>query len=40
VNLEALFATGMRGNDVSLAFVTNDAAKTREILASVGTAAR
>ena len=40
VNLEALFATGMRGNDVSLAFVTNDAAKTREILASVGTATR
>jgi hypothetical protein len=40
VNVEALFATGMRGNDVSMAFVTNNAAKAREILASVGTATR
>ena len=38
VNIEALMPTGMQGNDVSVAFVTADAAKARSILATAGSA--
>jgi hypothetical protein len=36
VNIEAIFPTGMSGTDVSVAFVTNNAAKAKEALAMVG----
>jgi hypothetical protein len=36
VNIEALMAIGMSGNEVKLAFVTNDAAKARNILSHAG----
>jgi hypothetical protein len=39
VNIEAILPTGMSGNNINLAFVTNNAAKAREIL-STATAAR
>ena len=38
VNVEALLVTGMQGNDVNVAFVTNDAAKARSILSHAGSA--
>ena len=37
VNIEALMPIGMEGNEVSIAFVTNDAAKARSILSRAGT---
>jgi hypothetical protein len=37
VNVEALVATGMAGNEVTVAFVTSDPAKARTILSRVGT---
>ena len=37
VNVEALIATGMQGNEVTVAFVTSDPAKARTILSRVGT---
>ena len=40
VNIEALMPTGMKGNDVSVAFVTSDPSKARSILSSAGTASR
>ena len=36
VNIEAILPTGMSGNNVSVAFVTNNPAKTKEILATAG----
>jgi hypothetical protein len=36
VNIEAIFPTGMAGNDISVGFVTNNPTKAREVL---GTAA-
>jgi hypothetical protein len=38
VNIEAIMPTGMAGNNVSVAFVTNNAAKAKEILATAGAA--
>jgi len=38
VNIEAILPTGMSGNNVSVAFVTNNAAKAKEILATAGAA--
>jgi len=38
VNIEAILPTGMSGNNVSVAFVTNNAAKAKEILAAAGAA--
>jgi hypothetical protein len=38
VNIEAILPTGMSGNNVSVAFVTNNASKAREILATAGAA--
>jgi hypothetical protein len=38
VNIEAILPTGMAGNNISVAFVTNNAAKTKEILATAGAA--
>ena len=38
VNIEAILPTGMAGNNVSVAFVTNNPAKTKEILATAGAA--
>jgi len=38
VNIEAILPTGMSGNNVSVAFVTNNPAKTKEILATAGAA--
>ena len=40
VNIEAIMPAGMSGNNVSVAFVTNNPTKAREILATTGTAAR
>ena len=40
INIEALLPTGMEGNEVHVAFVTSDAAKAREVLASAGIASR
>ncbi len=37
VNIEAIMPTGMSGGNISVAFVTNNAAKAREILATAGT---
>jgi len=34
VNIEAIFPTGMTGRDVQVAFVTDNATKARELLAS------
>jgi hypothetical protein len=34
VNIEAVFPTGMSGNDVSVGFVTNNPVKARDILAT------
>jgi len=34
VNIEAIFPTGMTGHDVQVAFVTDNATKARELLAS------
>ena len=36
VNIEALLATGMQGNDVTIAFVTSDPAKARTVLSHAG----
>ena len=36
INVEAVLATGMRGNDITIAFVTADPAKTKEILSHAG----
>jgi hypothetical protein len=36
VNIEAILPTGMAGNNVSVAFVTNNASKAKEILATAG----
>jgi hypothetical protein len=38
VNIEAIMPTGMSGTNVSVAFVTNNPSKTREILATAGAA--
>ncbi|HEX5824398.1 MAG TPA: hypothetical protein VFY18_08085 [Candidatus Limnocylindrales bacterium] len=38
VNIEAIMPTGMDGNNVSVAFVTNNPAKAKEILATEGVA--
>ena len=38
VNIEAMLATGMKGNEVNVAFVTSDAAKARSILSHAGSA--
>jgi hypothetical protein len=38
VNIEAIMPTGMSGNNVSVAFVTNNAAKAKEIFATAGAA--
>jgi hypothetical protein len=38
VNIEAILPTGMAGNNVSVAFVTNNATKAKEILATAGAA--
>ena len=40
VNIEAIMPTGMTGNDISVAFVTDNATKAREALATVSTSAR
>jgi hypothetical protein len=34
INVEAIFPTGMRGQDVSVAFVTDQPAKAKELLAA------
>ena len=34
VNIEAIFPTGMSGGNINVAFVTNNPAKTRELLAT------
>jgi hypothetical protein len=39
VNIEALMPTGMEGDHVTVAFITNDAAKARQILTTAGSAA-
>jgi hypothetical protein len=38
VNIEAIMPTGMSGGDVTVAFVTDNVTKAREILGSVGAA--
>jgi hypothetical protein len=38
VNIEALMPTGMQGSEVSVAFVTSDAAKARNVLSQAGIA--
>jgi hypothetical protein len=38
INIEALLATGMQGNDVTVAFVTGDPARAKEVLAQAGAA--
>jgi hypothetical protein len=40
VNVEALLPTGMKGNDVTVAFVTSDPAKARTLLSHAGSTAR
>jgi hypothetical protein len=40
INIEALLPIGMEGNEIHVAFVTNDAAKARQILTSAGMASR
>jgi hypothetical protein len=39
VNIEALMPTGMEGDHVTVAFVTGDPAKARQILSTAGTTA-
>jgi hypothetical protein len=39
VNVEALMPTGMEGDHVTVAFITSDAAKARQILSQAGTTA-
>ncbi len=39
VNIEALMPTGMEGDHVTVAFITDDAAKARQILTTAGSAA-
>jgi len=34
INVEAIFPTGMQGGDVSVAFVTDQPAKAKEVLAA------
>ena len=36
VNIEAIFLTGMSGGNISVAFVTSDPAKARDVLATAG----
>jgi hypothetical protein len=36
INIEAVLATGMQGNDVTVAFVTANPARAKEILAQAG----
>jgi hypothetical protein len=38
VNIEAIFPTGMQGNEISVAFVTEQPAKAKEALSAVGAA--
>lgn len=38
VNVEAIFPTGMAGNDISVAFVTDNPMKARDALSTVSTA--
>ena len=38
VNIEAILPTGMAGNNISVAFVTNNAAKAKEVLAAAAAA--
>ena len=40
INIEAIMPTGMAGNDISVAFVTDNPTKAREALATVSTGAR
>ena len=40
INIEAIMPTGMEGNEVIVAFVTSDAARARQVLASAGMASR
>jgi hypothetical protein len=40
INIEALMPIGMQGNEIHVAFVTNDAAKARQVLSSAGMASR
>lgn len=40
VNIEALMPTGMSGNDVSVAFVTNNATKANQALSGMSSARR
>jgi hypothetical protein len=40
INVEALMPIGMQGNEIHVAFVTNDAAKARQVLSSAGIASR
>jgi hypothetical protein len=40
VNIEAMMPTGMSGNNINIAFVTNNASKAREVLATSAAAAR
>jgi hypothetical protein len=39
INIDAITPTGMSGNDVTVAFLTDDPARTREILSSAGSVA-
>ena len=39
INIDAMMAIGMEGNDVTVAFVTSDPAKARDILSHSGSAA-
>ena len=39
VNIEALMPTGMKGDQVTVAFVTGDPAKARQLLSAAGTTA-
>lgn len=40
INIEAIMPIGMEGNEIHVAFVTNDAAKARQVLTSAGMASR
>ena len=40
INVEAIMPIGMEGNEVHVAFVTNDAAKARQVLSSAGITSR
>ena len=39
INIDALMPTGMSGSDVTVAFVTSDPARTRDILSTAGSIA-